>query len=434
MKKLLLRLLATALLAVFLRPALGLDDNVFAGRRDRLRAQIDGTAVLYSGSDAETGLDKNFYYLTGIAVPDAFLFLSSHPAADRLFLDLAGSPVPEDEIVRTSGISHVFGRAQTGLALTDALARDPDVYFPYAYKPSDPAYLYPSCLAVEGLLAGQAGVRRNNLAGLINPLRMVKDGTELALLAQAVDITGCGLLAGLAILRPGLLESELQAVIEATWRSWGAPRPSFPSIVGSGPNSLILHYEENTRRMEAGEVVVVDVGAEFARYSGDITRTLPVSGVFTARQREVYDVVLECQRRAILACRPGVPLSVPHEAARAYAEENGYAAYFNFSGWRHGTSHHLGLDVHDPAVSGAVLAPGMVITVEPGIYIPGENLGIRIEDDVLIIEKGCLVLSGYVPKTADEVEAAIAGAVSPRDRGDIRRGADRPPVRIRAAR
>ncbi len=414
-KKLFLSLLAAALLAVMLRPAPGLDDNVFTLRRDLLRAKINGTAIFYSGADAEIGLDKNFYYLTGIAVPDAFLLLGSDSTADKLFLDLTPSQDSADDIVRTSGVAFLFGRAQVGLALTDALARDPDVYFPYSYAPSDPAYLYPSCLAVEGLLSGQAGIRRNNLASFLYSLRMVKDMTEIGLIAQAIDITGRGVLAGMAALQPGMLESDLQGVIEKTWWGLQAPWPSFPSIVGSGPNSLILHYQENTRRMQAGEMVVVDVGAEFARYAGDITRTLPVSGVFTARQREVYDVVLACQRRAIAACRPGATLSVVHEAAKAWAEVKGYGAYFNYSDWRHGTSHHLGLDVHDPFAS-SVLAAGMVITVEPGIYIPNEKIGVRIEDDVLITEKGYLVLSGFVPKTPDEIEAAIAGAASPREK------------------
>jgi Xaa-Pro aminopeptidase len=123
-----------------------------------------------------------------------------------------------------------------------------------------------------------------------------------------------------------------------------------------------------------------------------------------------------------------------HEAAKAYAEEKGYGAYFNFSGWRHGTSHHLGLDVHDPSVSSAVLAVGMIVTVEPGIYIPDENLGIRIEDDVLVTEKGCFILSNVVPRAADEIEAVIAGGIPSGDRGDVRWGILAPPARIRSAR
>lgn len=408
-RKIIPRILAAAALAACLRPALGLDENIFAARRDRVRARIHGQAILYSGSAETGGLDKNFYYLTGLAVPEAFLLLSSHESQDKLFLDLRRIPIPAEEAAAISAIPYLLGRGQIGLFLSDGLSRDPDAYFPFSYEASDPAYLFPSCLRIEQLLTRQPNVQRNNLGPILYPLRMIKDDSESALLRQTADITGRGILAGMRAVRPGLLESELQAAIEAEFLAWGASGTSFASIVGSGPNSLILHYEENTRRMEAGEVVVVDVGAEFARYAGDITRTLPVSGVFTARQREVYDVVLECQRRAIAACRPGATLADMHAAAKAYAEARGYGDFFNYSGWRHGTSHFLGLDVHDPSY-GQTLAPGMVITVEPGIYLPAESLGIRIEDDVLVTETGCVVISDIVPRRADEIEAVIAGA------------------------
>jgi Xaa-Pro aminopeptidase len=165
--------------------------------------------------------------------------------------------------------------------------------------------------------------------------------------------------------------------------------------------------------MEAGEVVVVDVGADVGHYAGDVTRTLPVSGVFTSRQRQVYEAVLECQRRAFAACRRGATLNGLNEAARAAAVERGFGDFFNFSVWRHTTSHHLGLDVHDTAYYGFSLYPGLVITVEPGIYLPDENLGVRIEDDVLVTEGDCLVLSGSAPREAADVEAAIGGVLSP---------------------
>jgi Xaa-Pro aminopeptidase len=424
---LIFRILAAAALAVCLWPA-PLDENIFAVRRDRLRAQIHGQAILYSGSMETVGLDKNFYYLAGLAVSHAFLLLSSDSTDDRIFLDPSRVRlIPEQDIIAPPGISFLFDYRQIDVFLGAGLASDPDVYFPYSYSPpSDPAYLYPSCMAIEQILTGHPSVRRNDEGPILYPLRMVKDDEEIGLLQETADITGRGVLAGMRALRPGLLESELQGVIEDEFLAWGASGTSFASIVGSGPNSLILHYEENTRRMEAGEVVVVDVGAEFARYAGDITRTLPVSGVFTARQREVYNVVLECQRRAITACRPNTTLSEVHAAAQAYAEEKGYGDFFNYSGWRHGTSHHLGLDVHDPSVSGAVLEPGMVITVEPGIYIPGENLGIRIEDDVLITGAGCVIISDIVPRQADEIEAVIAGAQPLSSRDDICRRAAAP--------
>jgi Xaa-Pro aminopeptidase len=405
---------AIAVLAVAFRPAAGSDENIYAARRDRLRSQINGRAVLYSGGESSAyGLDKNFYFLTGLAVDDAFLLMSGDPRGDKIFLDPEAVLPAGTDIVRTSGIVSVFPRDQVGLYLTSGLPLDPNVFFPAAYAPSDPAYVYSSTRVIEQLLAESPFVRRNNLSGRLAPKRMVKDSSEIDLLAQAVEITGRGLLAGLAALRPGMLESDLQDVIEDAFRDLGAQGTSFDSIVGSGPNSLILHYQENTRRMNASEVVAVDVGAEYGRYAGDVTRTLPVSGVFSARQREVYEVLLECQRRVFAACRPGVTLAYLNTVATGCAAEKGYGEYVNFSGWRHSTCHSLGLDDHDPFIASTPFAAGMVITVEPGIYLPDENLGIRVEDDVLITGGACVILSSIIPREPDEIEAVMAGFDSP---------------------
>jgi Xaa-Pro aminopeptidase len=432
-------LLAAAAAAICLCPVLGREENVFAGRRNELRGKIHGQAVLYSGTPGAGGLDKNFYYLTGLDVGNAFLLMSSESEADKLFLDPADAPMPAEEMVRTSGISLLFGRGQVDAFLAAGLAEDLDVFFPDYYgAATDPAYLGPSSLAVIQLLAAYPQARMRSLNPVIIPMRMSKDSSEIGRLGQACDVTGLGLRAGMAALRPGMLESDLQGVIEGDFLARGAAGTSFASIVGSGPNSLILHYEKNNRRMEAGEVVVVDVGADVIQYAGDITRTLPVSGFFTARQRQVYEAVLECQRRVFAACRPGATLAGLNEAARGAAVERGFGDFFNFSGWRHSTCHHLGLDVHDTAYYGVPLSPGMVITVEPGIYLPGENLGVRIEDDVLITAGDCLILSESAPRAAADVEAAIAGILPPPSGDDssrrlavspVLRLLSRPPVR-----
>lgn len=408
-------LLLLAVLAAFLHPVAAAEKNTYAARRDRLRITLSGQAIFYSGNeDSETGLDKNFYYLTGLAVPGSFLLMSGDSLADKVFLDPASfGSISGDEILRTSGIVNVFRREQIGLFLGAGLAYDPDVYFPAAYSDSDPAYLYPSTIAIEQLLSGMPYFKRN-YPSYLSYYRTIKEPKEVELIAQAADITGRGLLAGMAALRPGMLESELQGVVEEEFRALGAPRTSFDSIVGSGPNTLILHYRENTRRMNAGEVVSVDVGAEFGRYAGDVTRTLPVSGTFTARQREVYDVVIECQQRVIDACRTGATWAGLDSIAIAYAAEKGYGAFVNFADWRHSTCHSLGLDVHDPK-GYSYLAAGMVITVEPGIYLPDEGFGIRIEDDVLITNGAPVILSSVVPRTADGIEALMASSVSARD-------------------
>jgi Xaa-Pro aminopeptidase len=423
------RILISVVLVSVLWPAPNLDGSIYAVRRERLRSMIHGQAILYSGSEETAGLDKNFYYLCGVAVSDAFLLLNCETGRDALFINPSKTAMSGKEIMQTSGIAAIFRRDQINMSLYDGLVVDPDVYYPMAYAASDPAYVYPDCLVIEQLLNGLPFCLKRDLRGYLYPMRMVKEQGEIALIERAVDITRKGTLAGIAALKPGLYEYEIQDIIEDTFRVLGAPHPSFASIIGSGPNSLILHYFENSRRMQSGEVVVMDVGAEYERYAGDITRTAPVSGQFTPRQREVYEIVLEMQRRVFAACRPGITLSYLNDVAKAYAVERGYGNYFNFSGWRHGTSHSLGLDVHDPFFSTLPLAAGMVITVEPGIYLPAENLGVRIEDDVRITENGGAVLTAAVPREADEIEAIMAGRLLPYAGTDTKRDVKKPPER-----
>ena len=197
------------------------------------------------------------------------------------------------------------------------------------------------------------------------------------------------------------MEYEVQASLEYEFTKNGAERPGFPSIVGSGPFSTILHYNDSTRRMEAGDVVVVDIGASYSGYSADVTRTYPVNGKFSPRQREIYQIVLDAQKAAIAKVKPGARISDMHNAAMSYIRSKGYEKYFI-----HGTSHHIGLEVHDAGETSRPFEPGMVITAEPGIYIPEEQLGIRIEDDVLVTADGHRVLSNF-PKEISEIEAQM---------------------------
>jgi Xaa-Pro aminopeptidase len=197
------------------------------------------------------------------------------------------------------------------------------------------------------------------------------------------------------------MEYEVEAALEFEFRRNGAERPGFPSIVGSGPFSTILHYDKSERRMQAGDLVVVDVGAEYGGYSGDVTRTFPVSGRFSPRQREIYQIVLDAQKAAIAKIKPGVRINDVHEAAMNYIRSKGYEKYFI-----HGTSHHIGLEVHDVGDTFRPLEANMVITVEPGIYLPDEQIGIRIEDDVLVTADGSRVLSIF-PREINEIEALV---------------------------
>ncbi len=246
-----------------------------------------------------------------------------------------------------------------------------------------------------------------NAGPLVARLRQRKSAAEVDLIRKAIGATDAGLRRAMVSCTPGVREYELQAEIEYAMARSGAWGQSFPSIVGSGPNALIPHYELNRRTARAGEVVVMDVGAEMSGYAADVTRTIPVSGRFSAPQRKVYETVLRAQRAVIAAIRPGISWKTLDATARAAIKEAGYDRF-----WLHSVSHHLGLDVHDAGVMDT-LRDGMVITVEPGIYIPVADttvsaeyrgIGVRIEDDVLVTGDGAEVLSARVPKDIVDIE------------------------------
>ncbi len=266
-----------------------------------------------------------------------------------------------------------------------------------------------------GATLSATGGRVAAVGSLLAPLRLVKDEDELRRLRAAADITGAGLRAGMQVAAPGIREYEVQAAIEGEFRRRGAEHVGFPCIIGSGPNSTILHYDRNRRLLGAGDLVVMDVGAEFGYYTADVTRTIPASGRFSERQRAMYELVLGAQRAAIDAVRPGVSPRDVEVAARAYMRAHSGSLcgaspcdrYFI-----HGLSHSIGLSVHETGPMPATLAPGMVITIEPGIYIPDEQLGIRIEDDVLVTANGREVLTAAAPKELTEIETLMAARIS----------------------
>jgi Xaa-Pro aminopeptidase len=265
---------------------------------------------------------------------------------------------------------------------------------------------------LDDVLAG-ASPRVEPLAPIMAGLRLVKDEDEIRRLRRAIDITARAHREAWRLAEPGLHEYEIEAAIEYVFRAAGAERVGFPSIVGSGPNGTVLHYDENRRRTEAGDLVVVDIGAEFGYYTADLTRTFPVSGSFTARQRAIYELVLGAQEVAFEHIRPGATIADLTRAARAHIDRNSRDLCGGSSCNRyfvHGLSHWLGMDVHDVGDYGTPLAAGMVLTVEPGLYLPDEALGVRIEDDVLVTEDGYELLSADLPRRPDEVEAAMSEA------------------------
>jgi len=233
----------------------------------------------------------------------------------------------------------------------------------------------------------------------LETMRRLKSPAEVVLLRRAIEITCQAQRDALRQARSGMAEYQVQAVVEYRFTAEGARRPGFPSIAGSGPNACVLHYDANDGVLKEGDLLLLDVGAEFRRYSADVTRTFPVSGRFTEEQRKIYDVVLKAQKAAIAVIRPGVPFEEIDRTARKVITEAGYGPYLV-----HGTSHFIGLDVHEGGEASGPLEAGMVLAVEPGIYIMEKEIGVRIEDDVLVTPEGALILSDCAPREADAVE------------------------------
>jgi Xaa-Pro aminopeptidase len=203
-------------------------------------------------------------------------------------------------------------------------------------------------------------------------------------------------------IRPGVEENWIAGLVDLEFKRGGAVRPAFPPIVGSGRSSTILHYPEHSEVISAGSLVLVDIGSDYGRYAADITRTYPADGHFTPEQRKVYETVLRAHEACIAMIKPGVYIEDLQRKAEGVIREAGYRDYFI-----HGVSHFLGLDVHDDGLYGKPLRAGMVITVEPGVYIPEKAFGVRIEDDVLVTATGCRVLTSALPRDPDSVEAMM---------------------------
>ena len=270
---------------------------------------------------------------------------------------------------------------------------------------------------------------------ILSELRLIKNETELQRTRLATEITVAGHVAAMKAVRPGLYEYELEALVESTFRMNGANGVAFPTIVASGGNATTLHYTTNDCRIEDETLVLIDAGAEYGHYSGDVTRTFPANGTFTEAQREIYQIVLDAHTAIIDSIRPGVSIEEPHQKSIELLTEGmlslgllkGKAkklikkeAYRQFYMYRIG--HMLGLDVHDVNCvhdsngDSKTFQPGMVMTIEPGLYVADDTkdvppaylgIGVRIEDDILITENGCEVLTDGVPKEIAEVEALV---------------------------
>ncbi len=405
--------------AFFAVSAFGLPKQAFKQRRAELMKRMgEGVAVLYgksSGGEGEFEQDPNFYYLTGVEEPGAILILApkEHSRKEMLLLPPRN---PEEE--RWTG-----ERLSLGKKLEDSLG------FEYVGRTGglggmvnacrqhsvDCCYLSPAAsynspvppdlnLYLD-ISSRVPGTSIKNMSYLIRDMRAIKTGEELAAMQNAIDITGEGFKKAALAVKPGMTEREIQDIIENEFKSRGARQLAFPSIVATGKNTTVLHYTRNDATVKTGDLFLMDIGAAFDHYAADVSRTIPVSGKFTPEQRKIYEIVLRAQKAAMAKIKPGAYIREDvHAEARRVIEEAGYGEYFI-----HGTSHFIGLDVHDVGDYGQPLKPGMVISVEPGIYLPEKGIGVRIEDDVLVTKTGYKLLTGNIPREIDEIEKLLLG-------------------------
>jgi Xaa-Pro aminopeptidase len=360
--------------------------------------------------------DDYFFYLTGLESPDAWLIITasqSGAAQSHLFLpprnprteQWTGKKLgPGSHATQLTGISNVHPLDSLNRALLALRRRAPGpMYTPLYAGTADND-------RIQGWVGSTGGMDIRNVVPVIDSMRLIKDEAEMVRQRRAIDITTAAQRAAMQAIEPGIHEYEIEAIIEYHFRSLGADRVGFPSIVGSGPNSTTLHYDVNRRQTQPGDLVVMDVGAEYGQYSADVTRTVPVDGRYTERQKDIYRLVLGAQQAAIDATQPGVTIGELTRIARGYIDDHSGNLCGGESCNRyfiHGLSHWLGMRVHDVGDYSTPLAPGMVFTIEPGIYIEGEQLGVRIEDDILVTETGAVNLSGGAPRTIEEIEALM---------------------------
>jgi len=398
------------------------DTAATAARRRGLLQRIGRGAVLIPAGH-ERDLEKDyvqdndfrqwntFFYFTELETQDAWLLMTAR-GRDSLETVLFLPPRepsqerwtglrlgPDSTAARLSGIATVLPIDSLDRRLAIARFRGGPIYVPLDQHTRQED-------RILDLTFGGADVR--NLDAVTDSMRAVKDADEIARLRMAVNISVAGHIAAMQAARPGMYEYELEAVLEDGFRRNGADRLGYPSIVGSGPNSTTLHYDVNRRRTQDGDLVVIDAAAEWGQYTADVTRTFPVNGKFTSRQKAIYDLVLGAQQAAFDSVRPGMTMRQLDGIARRYMKEHsrdlcGDKTCDDREIFNHGLGHPIGMDVHDVGI-GRPLQTGMVITLEPGIYLQAEHLGVRIEDDVLVTATGAEWLSAGAPRTTDAIE------------------------------
>ena len=416
--------------------------EAYRARRVALAAKLHGgVAVLFAAQEPLLDFmpyrqDSDFYYLTGWTEPGAALLVvgeatqSDTPGAYKEVLFLPTRNLRMEKytgikldaatpgVTEKTGVDAVKQMTDLPAVLNAIIDKDRGLAYNIWTQPTAPQAS--ALVDFTAATLGTTAATTHDVTTLTTQLRMVKDAGEIGMIGKASDASIAGQLAMMRAVKPGATERAIAGKMTATWLENGCERASYAPIVGSGINSTILHYAENSKTIDYTDLVVVDAACEYSMYAADITRTVPANGRFTPRQREIYDIVLGAQQAAIDAFVSGKSTINDRDRKDPNSLDTVAYNYINTHGkdlhgqplgqyWLHGLGHMLGIDVHDSVDRyPAVLKPGMVFTIEPGIYIPEEELGVRIECDFIVGTDGKLIdMDRVLPHTANEVEAAM---------------------------
>lgn len=430
--------------------------SAYAARRNQLLETLGhGVVVLPSAPLAirnndvehEYRQDSDVYYLTGFDEPECVAVLTTEHPQHRFVLFVRprdpdrevwdGPRAGVDGAVARYGADAAFPISELGQRLPDYLQNHERLVYRLGKDRSfdEKMFRILDATRARGRTGSTWPVEITDPTTLVHEMRLIKTPGELELMRKAAAITKEAHLGAMRLSKPGMMEYEVEALFREVFRKRGSERAAYSPIVGSGPNATILHYRTNDRRMEDGDLLLVDAGCEYGYYASDVTRTWPVNGKFTEPQREIYEIVLAAEEASIAKTKPGATLDEIHRASvdvivdgllrlgllsgdrQKIIDEQLYKPFY-----MHRTSHWLGMDVHDVGFyfrdkKARPLEPGMVLTIEPGIYISASNesvpekyrgIGVRIEDDILVTESGHENLTKDIPRTVADVERACA--------------------------
>jgi Xaa-Pro aminopeptidase len=424
-------------------PGIVFDKAEFAARRARLMEQISGGAVIIWGATTQTGYwrflqNNNFYYLSGLEIPNAVMILDGRTKRSSVFYTLTEREARNDglstalvtEPQKASGFHAAYPLEEFSTHLSRIISQGTVLYTPFSPQETMAQCTREKARVMERTMLlnpwdgrksremqfvslvkkkfPQAEIR--DCSPMIWEMRTIKTPYEIDILRRAGKIAVKAHLEIMKSVRPGLYEYELAALYEYICRKEGALGLSYHTIICSGPNHPYLHYHKHDRKLEDGDFLVIDVGPDFGYYDIDITVSYPANGKFTPRQKEIYEACNAVHEANLSVYRPGLELADARKEVNAILEKQGFDLSKDyFRRMRGGFGHYVGLAVHDVGGGPQVLKPGMVFANEPLAVFEGEDLGVRVEDTILITEDGCEILSAGLPRTVKEIEAVMKG-------------------------